>query len=167
MPTLADLLPPERVAWLPAMAKDDALRRLLEVVSTSQAVKDPAALQNAILSREVLMSTGVGYGVAIPHARIPAVETFVLALGICSDGIAYNSVLDDDPVRIITMIAGPDRAQEGYLKLLSTLMKFLKSEKGKILSSASAEEVSRLARGYPLELAPSAPPAASGARDGR
>ncbi len=152
MANLADLLPPERVAWLEVGTKDEALRTLLELVTRSQAVKDPAALRNAMFSREVIMSTGVGYGVALPHAKIPAVDSFVLALGISHDGIPYNGILDDDPVRLIVMIAGPDRSQDGYLKLLSTLMKFIKSEKGKILSSSSAEEVSRLARSYVLEL---------------
>lgn len=156
MGSLADILPPDHITWLDVAAKDDALRRMLELLSGSQAVKDPAALRQAIFGREVLMSTGVGYGVAVPHAKIPTVDTFVVALGIAQDGIPYNAVLDDDPVRLIAMIAGPDQHPERYLKLLSTLMKFLKSEKGKILSSSSAEEVSRLARGYPLELSPTA-----------
>lgn len=153
MPTLADFLPPHHITWLNAESKEPALRELLAVLSTSRAVKDPSALQTAIFGREVLMSTGVGYGVAIPHAKIPTVESWVLALGISSAGIPYKPVIDDDPVRLIVMIAGPDSQPERYLKLLSTLMKFLKSEKGKILSSFSAEEVSRLARGYSFELA--------------
>ncbi len=158
MPTLADILPESRIAWLDVGTKDAALRCLLDLLSATNAVHDPAALRNAIFGREVVMSTGVGYGVALPHAKIPAVDSFILALGICPNGISYNSVLDDDPVRLIVMIAGPDRQQEGYLKLLSTLMKFLKSEKGKILSSSSAADVSRLARGYPLDLATQAAP---------
>jgi mannitol/fructose-specific phosphotransferase system IIA component (Ntr-type) len=151
LPTLADLLAPEQVAWLAATTKDDALRELLLLISHSAAVRDPGALHSAILSREVLMSTGIGYGVAVPHAHIPTVESFVLALGISTDGIPYNGVVDDDPVRLIVMIAGPDRERAGYLKLLSTLMKFIKSEKGKILSSSTAEEVVRLARHYSYE----------------
>lgn len=152
MPTLADLLTADQVTWLAATTKDEALRELLVLIARSAAVHDPNALQSAILSREVLMSTGIGYGVAVPHAHIPSVESFVLALGVSQDGIPYNGVVDDDPVRLIVMVAGPDRERAGYLKLLSTLMRFIKSEKGKILSSYSADEVLRLARQYPLEL---------------
>ena len=75
-----------------------------------------------------------------------------LALGIATDGVTYGSAVDDDPVRLIFMIAGPEQEQRGYLKLLSTLMKFIKSEKGKILSSTSPEEVTRLGKAYRLEL---------------
>ncbi len=152
MQTLADFLSPGHVSWLTATTKDEALGALLGLLASSRAVKDPAALQQAIFSREVLMSTGVGYGVAIPHAHIPTVENFVLAIGVTSDGIPYNAPVDDDPVRLIVMIAGPDTERNAYLKLLSTLMKFLKSEKGKILSSSSADEVVRLARQYRVEL---------------
>lgn len=123
---------------------------MLGLVSASGAVKDIAALQQAILSREVMMSTGLGYGIALPHARIATVDNFVVAVGIAPDGIDWGGGLDDDPVRLVVMIAGPDQEQAGYLRLLSTLMKFIKSEKGKILSAAAAEEVVRRAERYEL-----------------
>lgn len=141
---------PERVAWLPPCTKQEALQQVLGLLSASGAVKDPAALQQAILSREVLMSTGLGYGIALPHARIAAVENFVVAIGIAQEGIDWGGGLDDDPVRLVVMIAGPDQEQAGYLRLLSTLMKFIKSEKGKILSAVAAEEVLRRAERYEL-----------------
>ena len=152
MVNLADLLPESHILWLETGSKDEALRSLLGALGSSKVVSDPSALSQAILSREVLMSTGVGYGVAVPHAKIPTVSSFVLALGIALEGISYGSVLDDAPVRLIMMIAGPDKDQEGYLKLLSTLMKFLKSEKGKILSSTTAADVRRLGKSYSFEL---------------
>ncbi|MAG54793.1 MAG: hypothetical protein CMJ83_00725 [Planctomycetes bacterium] len=159
MSTLADLILPQHVAWLETRSKSEALSQLLQRLSQSRAVKDEAALRNAVLAREVLMSTGIGYGVAVPHAKIPTVESFVVAIGISPDGIDYTSAIDDAPVRLVVMIAGPDRAQEGYLTLLSTLMRFIKSEKGKILSSTTPEDVARLGRRYPVDLPPGALPA--------
>lgn len=157
--SLADLLAPSRVIWLETARKDEALAQILGTLGSSRLVKDAEALRSAIFSREVLMSTGVGYGVAVPHAKIPAVESYILAVGIAPAGIQYGTEIDDDPVRLIVMIAGPDRDQEGYLKLLSTLMKFLKSEKGKILSSTVPEEVRRLGEPYVFELPSAAEPA--------
>ena len=158
MPTLADIILPEHVAWLEVTSKDEALSELLSLLSRSRAVKDSAALRSAVLAREVLMSTGVGYGVAVPHAKIPTVESFVVAVGVMPEGIAYGPSLDDAPVRLIVMIAGPDHAQEGYLRLLSALMKFIKSEKGKLLSSTSARDVCRLGKRYPVDLPLSSSP---------
>jgi len=150
--TLADFLPESHITWLEEREKVPALRSMLGLLRNSRAVTDPSALENAILSREVMMSTGVGYGVAVPHARIPTVDEFVLALGISAEGVAYSPVIDDKPVRLIVMIAGPDNSRNGYLKLLSTLMRFIKSEKGKILSSTSTEEIRRFAARYAMEL---------------
>ena len=159
MATLSDVILPEHIAWLEPSSKDDALSQLLALLSRSRVVRDHGALRQAVFAREVLMSTGIGYGVAVPHAKIPTVESFVVAVGVVPEGVAYGSAMDDAPVRLIVMIAGPDRAQEGYLKLLSTLMRFIKSEKGKILSSTSAREVVRLAQRYSVDLPPSAVPA--------
>jgi nitrogen PTS system EIIA component len=148
MATLADHLSAEHVIWLESEDKNAALSRLLQLVSSSRFVHDPQALQHAILSREVMMSTGVGYGIAIPHAKIPAVERFILAIGISTGGIAYGSLVDDQPVKLICMVAGPEGRNAEYLKLLSVLMKFIKSEKGLILSASHPEEVRRYAANY-------------------
>jgi PTS system nitrogen regulatory IIA component len=148
MATLADHLSAEHVVWIDADDKNAALSRLLQLLSGSRYVRDPQALQSAILSREVTMSTGVGYGIAIPHAKIPTVERFLLAIGIAPGGIAYGSLVDDDPVKLICMIAGPEGRNAEYLKLLSVLMKFIKSEKGLILSASHPEEVRRYAANY-------------------
>jgi PTS system nitrogen regulatory IIA component len=148
MATLADHLSAEHVVWLESEDKNAALSRLLQLVSTSRFVKDPQALQNAILSREVTMSTGVGYGVAIPHAKIATVERFFLAIGVSQTGIAYGSLVDDQPVKLICMIVGPEGRNAEYLKLLSVLMKFIKSEKGLILNATHPEEVRRYAANY-------------------
>ncbi len=159
MATLSDVILPEHIAWLEPSSKDDALSQMLGMLSKSRVVKDHEALRRAVFAREVLMSTGIGYGVAVPHAKIPTVESFVVAIGVVPDGVAYGSAVDDAPVRLIVLIAGPDRTQEGYLKLLSTLMRFIKSEKGKILSSTSPAEVVRLAKRYSVDLPASAVPA--------
>jgi PTS system nitrogen regulatory IIA component len=148
MATLADHLSPEHVLWLDAEDKDTALARLLQALSQSRFVRDPKGLRNAILSREVMMSTGVGYGIAIPHARIPSVDEFLLAIGISPAGIAYGSLVDDQPVKLVCMIAGPEGRNAEYLKLLSVLMKFIKSEKGLILSASHPDEVRRFAANY-------------------
>jgi PTS system nitrogen regulatory IIA component len=150
MATLADHLSPEHVVWLEAEDKNAALGRLLGLLCRSSYVKDPKSLEQAILSREVMMSTGVGYGIALPHAKIPSVERFLLALGIAPAGIAYGSLVDDQPVKLICMIAGPEGHNAEYLKLLGSLMKFIKSEKGLILNATQPDEVRRYAASYEI-----------------
>jgi nitrogen PTS system EIIA component len=150
MATLADFLAPEHVVWTKAKEKNAALAEVLGSLSRSPFVKDPTLLEQSIFEREVTMSTGVGYGVAVPHAKIPSVDRFMLALGISGEGIPYASAVDDQPVRLICMIAGPDASQATYLRLLSSVMKFVKSEKGYVLAARHPDEIVRRAAQYPV-----------------
>lgn len=138
---LAELLPPSRIVAIEGRDKTRALQQLLDVLASTGAIAERVAVERAIMSREVLMSTGVGYGIAVPHAKLGTVTDFALALGIAQDGVAYSSVIDDQPVKLLCMIVGPTSQDENYLRILKMVMRFLKSEKGKILSAFSLDEV--------------------------
>ena len=141
MHQLSELLPASRIIDLKGCDKPLALQRLLDVLAETKAIKERVAAEQAIMSREVLMSTGVGYGIAVPHARLGTVEDFGVALGISQDGINYSSIIDDKPVKLVCMIVGPNGQHDEYLKILAMLMRFLKSERGKILAAYSLGEV--------------------------
>lgn len=141
MHRLEEILPEARIIELGAGAKIPALQELLDVLTRTGAVSERVAVEEAILSREVLMSTGVGYGIAVPHAKLGTVDDFALALGISRAGIPYSSVIDEQPVKVVCMIVGPSGRQDDYLKILRMVMRFLKSEKGKILSAYSLGEI--------------------------
>ena len=123
--SLETIIPPERVILLEATTKDDALRRLASVVATAPEVSDGDRLLAAIHEREQIMSTGIGLGIAIPHAKIPSVREFVVGFAKVNHGIDFNS-LDGKPVHFIVMIAGPDNQQERYLQLLARITLKLK-----------------------------------------
>lgn len=123
--SLEAIIPPERVILLDATTKEEALRRLAAVVATSPDVTDGAKLLSAIHEREKIMSTGIGLGIAIPHAKIPSIKDFVVGFAKIDQGIDFNS-LDGKPVHFIVMIAGPDHQQERYLQLLARITLKLK-----------------------------------------
>ena len=123
--SLEAIIPPERVILLDATTKEEALRRLAAVVATSPEVSDGTKLLAALHEREKIMSTGIGLGIAIPHAKIPSVKDFVVGFAKVDQGIDFNS-LDAKPVHFIVMIAGPDNQQERYLQLLARITLKLK-----------------------------------------
>ncbi len=123
--SLEGTIAPERVILLKAANKEAAIRELAQAISQSPDVGDGEALLEAILDRERIMSTGIGLGIAIPHAKIPSVREFVVALGKSPAGIEFNS-LDGKPVHFVVMIAGPDQQQERYLQLLARITLKLK-----------------------------------------
>ncbi|MHC4547161.1 MAG: PTS sugar transporter subunit IIA [Planctomycetota bacterium] len=123
--SLENIVPAERTVILEATTKDEALRELSGVVATAPEVTDADRLLEAILEREAIMSTGIGLGIAIPHAKIPSVTDFVVGFGKVSGDLDFNS-LDGKPVHFIVMIAGPDNQQERYLQLLARITLKLK-----------------------------------------
>ena len=139
---LKDHLDAARVRDLAGRTKDEILAEMVEVVSTSDAVGDADALLRAVREREQLLSTGIGLGIAIPHARIGSVRRFVVAVGRHASGIEFGAI-DGRPVNIVVLIAGPQDAQKPYLELLAQLSRRLKLQevRTRIAAGASADEV--------------------------
>lgn len=123
--SLENIISPERVRILEAGTKEEALTELAGVVASAAEVQDREALLAAIFERERIMSTGIGLGIAIPHAKIPTVTDFVVGFGKVDQGLDFNS-LDARPVHFIVMIAGPNDQQERYLQLLARITLKLK-----------------------------------------
>ena len=123
--SLESIIPPERVKVLDATDKESALREMAALVGQFPEVTNAERLLEAIFEREAIMSTGIGLGIAIPHAKIPEVHEFVVALGKTRQGIEFNA-LDGRPVDFIVLIAGPDNQQERYLQLLARITLKLK-----------------------------------------
>lgn len=144
---LADYLAPGAVLELSATARNEALREVVEALAEHPAIPSMTAFYRAILERENLVSTGIGFGIAIPHAKIPGIQRFVIGIGRSINGIDYPSI-DDSPVHIIVMIGGPEGEQGTYLKLLSTLQKFLKHERDAIIAAPSTAAIEALLKRY-------------------
>lgn len=122
---LKDLLAEERIVELQSQDKFGALREIVAVAARSEAVSDAAGLERAVLEREEILSTGIGFGVAVPHAKISAVRRFIGAVGISRTGIPYDA-LDGEPVRILILIAGPSGDNRTYLGLLSKIVRVVR-----------------------------------------
>ena len=125
--SLEHIIPPERVIFLRATTKEEALAEMVAVAAREPEVGDEAKLLEAILEREKIMSTGIGLGIAVPHAKVPFVSDFVVSFGKAPDGLRFNS-LDGNPVRFVVLIAGPEGEQERYLQLLARITLKLKEQ---------------------------------------
>jgi mannitol/fructose-specific phosphotransferase system IIA component (Ntr-type) len=93
-----------------------------------------------ILHREADMSTGIGFGVAIPHARIESVSKTHMIAGRCADDIDFNSI-DEQPVRLVFMMISPPNTTE-HAQVLLLLSKLLREEptRQKLLAAVNAED---------------------------
>ncbi len=136
------------VSFLDVEKRDEALSALVEVIDSAGRLEDKDAFFQAILERERIVSTGIGMGVAIPHAKLPEYDDFFIAIGILRHGLDWNSV-DGTSVRLVFMIGGPDDRQTDYLQILSSLTMALKDDRTRkrMLNLTSPAEIIQVLEG--------------------
>ena len=108
--------------------KKDILNKLAEMISESDNVENKSKFIEDIWERESIMSTGIGLGIAIPHARSKYIKDIVMSIGIAKESIEYDA-LDGKPVDFIVMIAANESQQREYLQVLAKVALVLKSKK--------------------------------------
>ncbi len=117
----------ERVVVLDgAIGKREALARLIEATVVHPLVTDKAGFTKAIHDREEVTSTGIGGGVAVPHARLASINGFVITIGLFPKGIDF-SAQDRHPVHVAVMIAATDQDRKTYLMVLATVASRLRT----------------------------------------
>lgn len=126
---ITDLLNKKSIAINPKVnSKEDAINKLVDLMDASGKLNDKNEYKKAVLAREELSTTGIGDGVAIPHAKTKAVKNAGLAAMIVNDGVDYDS-LDGNPAKIFFMIAAPDGENNLHLEVLARLSTMLMDEK--------------------------------------
>jgi PTS system nitrogen regulatory IIA component len=124
--TSSATLTAERVIILEEADKDTILRRLVDLLAESPFVRNRDALLKGILDREELMSTGIGFGVGVPHVRIDSVSDLVMAVAVCKEPIQGYASLDTQPVQIVCMLAARPDQHAKYIRTLSAVSGRLK-----------------------------------------
>ena len=140
---LTEILSEECISLkLAVQAKPDIIRDMAELASRSGRIESTDQLVEALLAREQIQTTGIGHGMAIPHATAEGVKGLVLALGIAKEGVDFHS-LDQQPVHLIFLLAGEPRLQTSFLGILSRISRFFRNEefRNKVLSVANAKEI--------------------------
>lgn len=107
-----------------ATDKKDVLHTLVGLMAKQGNVADVETYEACVLKREEEGSTGVGEGVAIPHAKTSAVTRPGLAFMRCLDGVEFDS-LDGQPAKLFFLIAAPDSKDNVHLDVLSRLSTLL------------------------------------------
>ncbi len=110
---------------LEACEKRELLDEMAENISDLVGGLDREDLLEVLLEREKLGSTGIGHGVAIPHAKLKGIERIVVAMGMSKNGVDFQS-MDDKPVHIFFLIIAPEQSSAVHLKVLAGISRLLK-----------------------------------------
>jgi fructose-specific phosphotransferase system IIA component len=144
---LSTYLSLERTVDIETIEKDELLNLLIDLIAKSDKVTDAAKMKKAVFAREKTMSTGIGKGIAVPHARTDGVTDFVVAVARVRQGLDFGS--DDKlPVKLVFMLVASDKQDKQVIKLLSRLVLRLKNEDfvTELLTADSATEIYRIIR---------------------
>ncbi|MDO5375200.1 MAG: fructose-specific PTS transporter subunit EIIC [Staphylococcus rostri] len=140
---ITELLTKDTVAMdLEATSKDAAILELAQQLNQAGKLNNLDDFVTAIHAREAQSSTGIGEGIAIPHAKVEAVNTPAIAFGKSKAGIDYQS-LDMQPAHLFFMIAAPASGAQTHLDALAKLSGILMDDKVReaLLHAESPEEV--------------------------
>jgi mannitol/fructose-specific phosphotransferase system IIA component (Ntr-type) len=132
---------------LGSRTKADVLRELVELVTIGRNGIDPEAVLASVRERELVLSTGIGGGVAIPHGKTPCVDQLVLAAGVSANPIDFDA-LDGKPVQLFFLLVGPESAAGAHVKALSRISRLLRREplRADLVAARTPEEFLRLVR---------------------
>ncbi|MDD5135007.1 MAG: PTS sugar transporter subunit IIA [Phycisphaerae bacterium] len=125
--------------------KEAIISELVDVLDANGALADKDSVLQAVLMREQTRSTGIGSGIAIPHGKCKGVSELVMALGVSSNGVDFQSI-DAKPVHIVVLLASPIDRTGPHIQALARISRLLLDEdfKNKLQNSSSAEELYEL-----------------------
>lgn len=122
--------------------KNRIIEEMVDILAQNKKIKDRDSVLQAVLDRERVMSTGMGDGVAIPHAKSDGVDELVSAFGITKQDVDFKSI-DEKPVRMIFLLVGPVDQTGPHLKALSRISRLMhrKEFRDKLASAHSSQDV--------------------------
>lgn len=137
------LLKPDTVrVGLGGETKEEVIDNLLDLLADHPVVRDVDEVRRAVFEREQVMSTGVGKGLGLPHAKTPAVTESVAAFAVTQHPVDFGSI-DGKPVRLLFLLVGTEAAKSQHIKILSRISRLMNRDafRERLMNARDAEDV--------------------------
>ena len=130
------------VSDMTARDKKSALAELCDCLAEQRADLDRARMVSVLLDRERLGSTGIGHGVAIPHGKLPEIDSLVTGFGRSMEGVDFSSV-DDSPAHLFFVLFAPAAASRVHLDALAKISRILQDTdvRAKLMKAEGAQGI--------------------------
>lgn len=126
---LSDLLKEKCIIMnLKSREKMEALTEIVDNLEAQKEISDKKSFLEAMIERENLESTGIGRGIALPHAKTQSLKKPVITFARSKEGIDFES-LDGKPVHLIFALGSSEMEEDFYLQSLARLASLLRNEK--------------------------------------
>lgn len=125
--------------------KESVIKELVDLLDVNKLLLNKEQVLQAVIMREKTKSTGIGFGIAIPHGKCIGVKELVMAVGISKQGIDFQSI-DNKPVYIIVLLASPIDRTGPHIQALARISRLMLDEdfKNKLQNASSSEELYNL-----------------------
>ena len=111
---------------LNATTREGVIDEMVAHLKESGKIDDPEGLVNILLDREMLGSTGIGHGVAIPHGRLSGLNEILLVFGRSQNGVDFDAH-DGEPVNLFFLLVAPEDSAGLHLKTLARISRIVKN----------------------------------------
>ncbi len=122
--------------------KNEIINELVDLFKEDERVKDLESMRLAVHEREKIMSTGVGKGFAIPHAKTNSVNDIIAAFGKIDEPVDFQA-LDGQQVNLVFLLVGKENLVGPHIKLLSRISRMMNKEefRDSLQKAKTAEEI--------------------------
>ena len=123
-------------------SREDALRRIVHVIAEKGIVRDEHEIFTKLMERELIQSTAVGGGIAIPHCFTDEIADLVIVIARSSTGVEFDS-FDGKPTQVIFLLMGNKNEHGAHLKALARIARLVKNTKfvEKVIAASTAEQM--------------------------
>ncbi len=143
---LTQILQPRCVkAPLEGKDKDSVITELVDLLAENNMLVSRDVVLKAVFAREGTRSTGIGSGIAIPHGKCDGVEDLVMAVGIASEPVNFDSI-DQKPVSIVILLVSPSDRTGPHIQALARISRLMLDDefRTKLENATSPEDVYQL-----------------------
>lgn len=124
-------------------AKVEVIRELVSALVAAKGLPDGESIAEAVLARERLRSTGIGHGLAIPHAKCPGLERLSLVIGKPPTPIPFDSI-DNRPVELIILLVSPPHETTAHVQTLARISRLWLNEQFRAAVHAASDPAALL-----------------------
>lgn len=127
--------------------KKEVIKELIDLLETNGSLNNREEVLESVLIREKTRSTGIGSGIAIPHGKCCSIKELIMAIGISSEPIEFESV-DGKGVSIVLLLLSPADQTGPHIQALASISRLMLDEEFRmsLVNADSAEQVYELIR---------------------
>ncbi len=140
---LLDILSPTCIrAPLASKDKRGVIDELVDVLAAAGRVADAKGLKEAVWTREMTRTTGIGHGLAIPHGKSPGMSAIAMAIGKPAAPMDFQAI-DAQPVRLVVLLASPPDRTSDHIQALARISRLMTMDqfRERVYAAGTATEI--------------------------